>query len=217
MAAPGTLRVLIADDYPIMRGGLAARIRHCADFELVGEAANGKEAITLSAQTRPDVILMDLLMPVLDGVTATRNIRRKRPRTQVIALTNFLSPDLLMRALDAGAIAYLLKTIDGDALETAIRRAARREATFAPEVEQLLVPSVQHRHLAALTGREREVLDLMTRGMNNAQIAEYLTISLWTVKKHVSNIFDKTRATNRAQLIAYALEQRIISERSMYS
>lgn len=217
MAEPGKLRVLIAEDFPIMRAGLALHIRRYPDFELVAEASNGKEAIELSAQTHPDVILMDLLMPVLDGVTATRNIRRKRPRTQVIALTNYLSPDLLMRALDAGAIGYLLKTIGGDELRAAIRRAARREATFAPEVEELLVPSVRQRHLSALTGREREVLDLMTRGMTNTQIAEHLTISLWTVKKHISNIFDKTKATNRAQLIAYALEHRIISERSMYT
>jgi NarL family two-component system response regulator LiaR len=206
------IRVLIADDHAVMRCGLAAFVRRSLDLDLVGEAANGKEAVELALKLRPDVVLMDMMMPVMDGVTATRTIRRKRPRTQVLALTNFLNADMLVRALDAGAIGYLLKTIQVDELAAAIRSAYEYKATFAPEAEEQLVIGMQNPHLSALTGREREVLHCMARGMTNAQIAERLTISLWTVKKHVSNIFAKLKTTNRAEVIAFAYQHRLLAE-----
>lgn len=206
------IRVLIADDHQVMRCGLAAFVQRCPDLELVGEAANGRDAVELALRLRPDVVIMDMMMPIMDGVTATRSIRRKRPRTQILALTNFLSADMLVRALDAGAIGYLLKTINVDELATAVRNAHAHKATFAPQAEEQLVFGVQNAHLSALTGREREVLSLMARGMTNAQIAAHLTISLWTVKKHVSNIFAKLKTTNRAEVIAFAYQHRLLPE-----
>jgi len=211
------IRVLIADDHAVMRRGLAACVSRSPQLELAGEACNGKEAVDLALKLRPDVVVMDMMMPVMDGITATRTIRRKRPRIQVLALTNFLSPDMLMRALDAGAIGYLDKSITAEELQVAISSAFARQATFAPEAEAHLVLGVQNQHVSALTGREREVLGLLARGMTNAQIAEQLTISLWTVKKHASNIFGKLNTTNRAEVIAYAVQHRLLPEWSAYS
>lgn len=210
------IRVLIADDHTVMRNGLVAFVERCPDLELVGEAENGLEAVELALRLRPDVVIMDMMMPIMDGVTATRNIRRKRPRTQVLALTNFLSADLLVRVLQAGAIGYLLKTITVDELATAVRNAHQHKATFAPEAEAQLVVGVQNPQLCLLTAREREVLSLMARGLNNAQIAEQLTISLWTVKKHVSNIFGKLKTINRAEVIAFAYQHRLLPEVGNY-
>lgn len=210
------IRVLIADDHTVMRCGLVAFVQRCPDLELVGEAENGRDAVELALKLHPDVVLMDMMMPMMDGVTATRHIRRRRPRTQVLALTNFLSADMLVRALNAGAIGYLLKTIGAEELATAVRNAYQHKATFAPEAEAQLVVGVQNPHLCVLTGREREVLSLMARGLNNAQIAEQLTISMWTVKKHVSNIFAKLKTTNRAEVIAFAYQHRLLPDCGRY-
>lgn len=216
MTFDNCIRVLIADDHAIMRHGLAEFVRRCSDLELVGEAENGRDAVELTLKLRPHVVVMDVMMPVMDGITATRAIRRKRPRTQVLALTNFLSADMLVRALDAGAIGYLLKTIQARELAAAIRDAYAHKATFTPQAEAQLALGLQCPRFAALTGREREVLRCVARGMTNAQIAEHLTISLWTVKKHVSNIFAKLNTANRAEVIAFAYQHRLLADWSIY-
>jgi two-component system, NarL family, response regulator LiaR len=204
------IRVLIADDHALMRQGVIAFLERCADFELVGEATNGKEAVDLAAKLRPDVILMDLKMPVMDGLAATRVIRRKYQRVKVLALTSFLNADLLMNMLDAGAIGYLLKTIAFPDLAAAIRDAYVGKATLSREAEQILVDTLHRRNTYSLTGREREILSLMVRGMTNAEIAEHLTVSLWTVKKHISNIFAKLETNSRTEAIAIAVRNNLV-------
>jgi NarL family two-component system response regulator LiaR len=204
------IRILIADDHHLLRQGLAAYIEHWPDFELAGEAANGKEAVDLCAHLHPDVVVMDLKMPELDGVTAARTIRRRFPRTKVIAFTSYLNPDLLATALDAGMIGYLLKTSGFKEVAEAIREAHIGRVMLAREAEQTLVRNLHTRNTFPLTGREREVLNLMTRGMTNAEIAAQLTVSLWTVKKHITNIFAKLKTTNRNEAIAIALKNNLV-------
>lgn len=206
------IRVLLVDDHAVVRSGLSAFLTAFNDLELAGEASNGERAIALCQQVQPDVVLMDLVMPGMDGATATRKIREQCPRVQVIALTSFKEKEMVEAALQAGAIGYLLKDVSADNLANAIRSAAAGRPTLALEAQQVLIEGTR---LPAdkpgfdLTEREREVLALMTDGLNNAQIAEKLVISLSTVKFHVSSILTKLHAASRTEAVSIALQHHL--------
>ncbi len=205
---PDPIQVVIVDDHAMLRKGLAVFLLSYADLSLVGEAANGAEALLLCAEKHPDVILMDLMMPVMDGIAATRRIRQDYPDTQVVALTSFGEESLIKGVLEAGAISYLFKKVSADDLAAAIRAAAAGLPTFAPEVTDILVRSVQEPALAfqALTAREREVLALIVKGLGNSEIASQLMISLSTTKSHVSNILGKLGLASRTEAIVKVLQ-----------
>jgi NarL family two-component system response regulator LiaR len=178
----------------------------------VGEAESGEAAIQLCAEVLPDVILMDMVLPMMDGATATRAIRQQFPQVQVIALTSFKEGDLVKNALEAGAIAYLLKDVSADDLVRAIRAAHAGRATLSPEAAQALVETTNQPPVPGLnlTEREREVLALMVEGLNNMQIAGRLTVSPSTVKSHVSNILSKLGVASRTEAVTLALRNRIV-------
>jgi NarL family two-component system response regulator LiaR len=206
------IRVMVVDDHLMVRRGLATFLRGARDLELVGEAATGAEAIRLCEQTQADVVLMDLRMPGLDGIAATRAIRQAYPHIQVIALTSSHEDELVAQALRAGAIGYLLKDVGVTGLGDAIRAAKAGRPTLAPEATQALV-----RQAAApaspgdgLTQRERQVLALMVEGISNAQIAERLVLSRSTVNFHVGNVLGKLGAASRTQAVTVALQRRLI-------
>jgi two-component system, NarL family, response regulator LiaR len=202
------IEVAIVDDHAMLRKGLAAFLRSYSDLRLVGEAANGEEALVLCAEKHPHVVLMDLMMPIMDGVTATRLIRRDYPTVQVIALTSFGEETLIRAALEAGAISYLFKQISADDLAKAIRAAKAGFPTFAPEVTEILIRSIQFPGLSFqdLTAREKELLALMVKGMGNKEISAQLMISLSTTKSHVSNILSKLGLGTRTEAIVKILE-----------
>lgn len=207
------IRVFIADDHTVVRNGLKSFLIAFDDFELVGEARNGEEAVRLCIQARPDVVLMDLMMPVMDGAAATRLIRENQPQTQVIALTSFKEQELVQATIQAGAIGYLLKDVSADALANAVRAAAEGRPTLAPEAAQALIQSTRRAESqpgSDLTEREREVLALMVEGLNNQQIAERLVISLSTAKAHVSNILAKLNVSSRTEAVSLALKNKLV-------
>jgi NarL family two-component system response regulator LiaR len=205
------IRVLIVDDHEMVRQGIAVYLKVTPDIELVGEAGDGQEAIDLCEKLKPDVVLMDLIMPRMDGVTATREIRSHYPKTQVLALTSFQERDLVKDAIQAGALSYLLKNISGSELAVAIRSAAEGRPSMAPEVTQdLILNPVEPTPGQDLTQREKEVLTLMVEGLSNPQIAERLYISRSTARAHVSNILAKLNVTRRAEAVALALRKKLI-------
>jgi NarL family two-component system response regulator LiaR len=205
------IRVMIVDDHNVVRSGLGAFLSVMPDLELVGEAENGDEAVLRCGHLRPDVILMDLMMPVLDGVAATQRIREKFPATQVIALTSFQEDALVQNALKAGAIGYLMKNVSARELAAAIRSAHTGKMTLSPEAVQALIhASQQPAEVDALTERELEVLRLMAEGLNNAEIAERLTVSLSTVKYHISNILGKLQVDNRVAAVSVAMQRKLV-------
>lgn len=211
-----TIRVMVVDDHTVVRSGLSALLYAFDDFELVGEAADGEEAIRVCARVQPDVILMDLIMPRMDGPTATRAIREKHPKVQILVLTSFKEDNLVHDALRAGAIGYLLKNVTPDELANAIRAAHRGRTTLAPEAAEVLIHAATHNEHPPvghdLTEREREVLDLMVKGMDNNKIAETLVVSRSTVKFHVSNILSKLFATSRTEAVVIALQHHLVSQ-----
>jgi NarL family two-component system response regulator LiaR len=206
------IRVLVVDDHAMVRRGLAAFLKAKPDLLMVGEASNGGEAITLCEQLQPDVVLMDLMMPVTSGAEATRTIRGRWPAVQVIALTSFDDKELVREALAAGALSYLLKNISAEDLAEAIRAATSGRSTLAAEAVQALVQPVQTGPAVGddLTAREREVLALMVRGMTNPQIAAHLVVSRATAKAHVSNVLSKLGVSNRAEAVALALQRKLV-------
>jgi two-component system, NarL family, response regulator LiaR len=212
MTSSSRIRVLVVDDHTLVRRGLATFLKVFDDLELAGEAASGQAAIELCAQLKPDVVLMDMVMPDMDGATATRLIRKQSPLIQVLALTSFKEEILVQSALQAGAIGYLLKDVSADELAQAIRAAHAGRATFSPEAAQVLVhaASQPRRPGSDLTERERVVLGLMVEGLNNTQIAGRLTVSPSTVKSHVSNILSKLGVSSRTEAVTLALRNRIV-------
>ena len=212
MAEDARIRVLLVDDHAVVRSGLAAFLLAFDDLELAGEAASGEEAIRRCRQLQPDVVLMDLVMPGMDGAAATRAIREQFPRIQVIALTSFPEEDMVRATLQAGAIGYLLKNASAEDLATAIRAARVGKPMLAPEAARALIrattqpPPLGH----DLTAREREVLALLARGLNNGEIADTLIVSRSTVKFHVSSVLAKLGAHTRTEAVALALQHDLV-------
>ena len=207
------IRVLVVDDHTMVRRGLATFLKVFDDLELAGEAASGQAAIQLCAQLQPDVVLMDMVMPDMDGATATRLIRKQSPRIQVLALTSFKEEILVQSALQAGAIGYLLKDVSADELAQAIRAAHAGRSTLSPEAAQALVHATSQPPASGieLSEREREVLTLIVEGLNNTQIAGRLSVSPSTVKSHVSGILTKLGASSRTEAATLALRNRLVA------
>lgn len=206
------IRVLLVDDHAVVRSGLGKFLLVNPDMQLVGEAADGAEAVQLAALHQPDVVLMDLMMPGMDGVTATRQIHQKYPHIKVIVLTSFSEQNLVQGALLAGATGYLQKNVTAAELANAIRSAHAGRMTLSQEAAQALAQAAAQPQLPGneLTEREREVLRALVDGLNNKEIAKRLVISLGTVKFHVSNIFQKLGVDSRIEAVKIAIEQKIV-------
>ncbi len=205
------IRIMLVDDHTVVRSGLSAFLTVNRDLELVGEAENGEQAVVRAGLLQPDVILMDLLMPVMDGVAATAAIKKQHPGIQIIALTSFQEDELVQNALKAGAIGYLMKNVTARELAAAIRAAKEGKMTLSPEAAQALVHASQQPEMAeALTERERDVLKLMVEGLNNAEIADRLVVSLSTVKYHISNILMKLGVDNRVAAVTTAIQKKLV-------
>lgn len=205
------IRILLVDDHDMVRRGLAVFLLTNDDLVLVGEAANGVEALEKCAELRPDVVLMDLMMPVMDGVTATRLIRERYPATQVIALTSFSEEKLVETSLQAGAIGYLFKNVSVDELAAAIRAARVGRPTLAPEATKVLIHKTTRPFALGqdLTNRERVILKLLVDGLSNPEIAEQLNLSRSTVKTHVSHILEKLGVNSRVEVVTLAIRHNL--------
>jgi len=206
------IRILIADDHSITRSGIKTLISVYDDLTLVGEAANGAEAIAMWDEVSPDVILMDINMPVIDGIEATVKIREKYPNIKIIALTSYVDKKLVKDILKAGAISYIIKNISPDELVKTIRDAYLGKTTFSSEaskvvVEELTNPSQERFNL---TGKEHEVLKLLSKGSSNEDIAKELFISSHTVKFHISNILNKLGAVSRTEAVFVATKNNLV-------
>jgi DNA-binding NarL/FixJ family response regulator len=208
-----SIRILLADDHAILRHGLRAMLESTAEFEVVGEATTGEEAVVQSAELHPDVILMDIQMPGSNGIEATRRIVAANPDAGVVVLTMFKDDDSVFAAMRAGARGYVLKDSGGDEVLKVIRAVASGEAHFGPEMAKRLMgffsaprPTAPSEAFPELTAREREILDFIARGRDNAEIARRLFLSPKTVRNHISNIFAKLRVADRAQAIVRARE-----------
>jgi NarL family two-component system response regulator LiaR len=208
-----SIRVLIVDDHLMVRRGLATFLKAYDDLELVGEAANGLEAVSSCAATNPHVVLMDLLMPKMDGIAAIQAIRSKFPAIQVIALTSFPDEAMVQHAVQAGARGFVLKDISADELAAAIRAARQGQPTMAPAALQALISATSRPPVPGqtLSPREREVLALLIQGLSNPAIADRLVISTTTVKAHVSSILNKLGVASRTEAVAIAVEYGIVS------
>jgi two-component system, NarL family, response regulator LiaR len=212
MKKQARIRVLIVDDHDMLREGLTTFLKAFQDLELVGEASNGVEAVNLCRQVQPHIVLMDLVMPEMDGVSAIRIIHSEHPEVGIIALTSFGEEKVVKAALQAGAKSYLLKNISAHQLAEAIRVTYSGFPTLAPEVTQALItPNETLHHRAAalleLTAREKEVLDLLVEGCSNDSIAIKLNISRNTVKNHMSSIFSKLNVSNRTEAVLLAIKE----------
>ncbi len=204
------IRVIIVDDHDMVRRGLASYLSITDDIDLVGEASNGEEAIALCERVKPDMVIMDIMMPKMDGIEATGHIRKKYPDTQVIALTSYQEKDLVHQVILEGAISYLLKNVTGEELISAIRKGMAGKPTMAPEITQALIRDQFPAPGDDLTPREKEVLGLLVEGLNNPEIAERLTISRSTARAHVSNILMKLGVSNRGEAITLALRNKLV-------
>jgi DNA-binding NarL/FixJ family response regulator len=205
------IRVLIAEDQRIVREGIVALLEDEDEIAIVGEAADGQQAVELFKQLRPAVVLMDLQMPGLDGPAATRQIVALEPGAGILVLTTYATDEFIFQALRAGARGYLLKDASAEELLAAIRAVAGGQTQLAPEVAARLVAGVSHGQPEALTPRELEVLTLLGKGYSNAEIAAVLTITPRTAKVHVQNILSKLDVTNRTEAVGVALRRKLIS------
>jgi NarL family two-component system response regulator LiaR len=208
------IRVMIVDDHKVVRTGLSAFIMAYDDLELVAEADSGEKALSICNAQKPDVILMDLVMPKMNGAEATESILRHCPDIKVIALTSFKEQSLVEGALQAGAIGYLLKDVDADDLANAIRQAYAGKPTLAPEAAQVLIQAARQPYKPGidLTEREQEVLALLVEGMTNPEIADRLVVSKSTVKFHVSSILNKLQVSSRTEAVAKALQENLLPD-----
>jgi two-component system, NarL family, response regulator LiaR len=204
------ISVLIVDDHDMLREGLASFLRAFPDLKMMGEASNGNEAIRMCRELKPDVVLIDLIMPEIDGVTAIKIIHEEIPEIHIIALSSFNDDSLVKDALRAGATGYLLKNVSANRLAEAIRATHAGLPTLSPEIAQIIL----HKHDSPVTPsgnklseREKEVLNLIISGLSNAEIGQQLNISTYTVKNHVSNIFVKMNVSSRTEAVSQALQQ----------
>jgi NarL family two-component system response regulator LiaR len=211
-----SITVMIVDDHEMIRRGACGYLEAQPDIAVVAQASSGEEAVKLASEFIPNVLLMDLVMPGMDGVEATRKIKTISPRTQIIILTSFHQDEFIFPALQAGAISYLLKDVKASELVEAIRRAARGEATLHPKIASRVIKTFRSFEteettpFITLTERELEVLKLIAKGYSNDKIAEQLVISVGTVKGHVSNILSKLHLVDRTQAAAYAWQEGIV-------
>jgi NarL family two-component system response regulator LiaR len=213
MNTPRTIKVMLVDDHNVVRSGLATFLRAYEDLELVGQAKNGVEALRLCHSETPDVILMDLKMPEMDGIAATQAVLADYPQVKIIAMTSFEEEELVHGVLAAGAISYLLKNVSADELAKAIRDAVAGKPTLSPEAARVLIQATRPSKQPAcgLTEREREVLNLVVQGQSNQQIAEAMVISIATVKAHISSILSKLEVSSRAEAIAFAIKNKLVT------
>ena len=212
----GPIRILITDDHAIVRKGLAMLLATERDMKVVGEAPDGQEAVEKTASLRPDVVLMDLVMPRMDGIEATRKITEAHPEVKVLVLTSFAADDKVFPAVKAGALGYLLKDSSPEELVEAIRRVHRGEPSLEPDIarkvlQELSRPGDEKPTSDPLTERELEVLRLIAQGLSNKEIASRLFISEWTVRTHVSNVLGKLHLASRTQAALYALRSGLAS------
>lgn len=206
------IRILVVDDHAVVRQGLRLFLEPDEGLEIVGEAANGKEALEAAERLKPDVVLMDLLMPVMDGVSAIRELKKRQPDTEVVAVTSVLEDRLVVDAVQAGAMGYLLKDTDSDALIEAIYAAGRGEVRLHPEAARRLVKEMRTADMReTLTVRETEILKCIGKGQSNKEIAEALGLSELTVKTHVSRLLSKLDLSSRTQAALFALKQGLVS------
>ncbi len=209
------INVMLIDDHRVVRQGLRDFLELQEDIEIVGEAANGEDGVQLARELLPDVVLMDLVMPGMDGVETTRRLKAASPSTRVIVLTSFADDNKVFPAIKAGAISYLLKDISPEDLAHAIRAAQRNEAVLHPEVaaklmQEFSAPKSNEAMVEQLTAREMDVLRLIAKGKSNKEIADNLIVSEKTIKTHVSNILSKLHLADRTQVAIYALRQRLV-------
>jgi NarL family two-component system response regulator LiaR len=209
------IRILVADDHPILREGLRALIGGKPDMELIGEAADGEEAILKAHSLQPDVILMDVMMPGKDGIAAIREIRQENPQARILVLTSFGDESQVFSAIKAGALGYLLKDSSPQELIEAIRCVYRGESSLHPSVARKLIlrfnQSQKIAEINPLTERESEVLKLVAHGLSNEAIAQKLSVNEGTVRVHVTNILGKLRLENRTQAALYALREKLVA------
>jgi DNA-binding NarL/FixJ family response regulator len=204
------IRIVIADDHPVVRAGLQDMLSSQPDFEIVGEASNGVEAVALVNHVQPDVVLMDLRMTVLDGAAATEEIRSRQAQTAVLILTSYESNADILRAIEAGAMGYLLKDAQREELFAAVRTVAQGKAVFAPTVATRLLHQVRKPSREALSARELEVLTLVARGASNKEIARMIHLSEATVKSHLLHLFAKLGVSDRTAAVTAALERGLL-------
>ncbi|HEX5571795.1 MAG TPA: response regulator transcription factor [Ktedonobacterales bacterium] len=218
-----TITVLIVDDHQMVRQGVRAFLEKQPDISVVGEAVSGAEALRLAAELAPDVTLMDLVMPEMDGVETTRRLKQVSPRSQVIILTSYHDDEHIFPAIRAGALSYVLKDVSSGELVEIVRKAARGEAVMHPHVAARVMeelrggPRVQTPFSSDLSERELETLRLIAEGLNNSEIAERLVISEHTVKRHVSNILSKLHLVDRTQAAVYAWREGVVDKNSQDS
>ena len=215
------IKLLIVDDHAVVRQGLRGFLELTEEFDVVGEGSNGLEAVSFAQELQPDVILMDLIMPEMDGIEATRRIKLANPDTKILILSSFGDENNVLPAIQAGALGYILKDIDPEELADAIRKTAQGKTQLDPEIANLLISHMQNdskddkqanQKLSELTSREVEVLIQIGRGLSNKEIASELSISQMTVKTHVSNILSKLHLADRTQAAIFSIRQGLVPE-----